>query len=273
MRPCRMKLSKNCSSSLLTLLALRERAARDQRQLFYAEGVRALIEAAASSFPLEALFYCPSLLPSEFIRRFIRCQRKRGVPCSQLTPAEYRQISRCEEPQGILAVMQQQWTKLPDVTADAIATGAWLALDEIRAPGNLGTIIRSAEAFGACGLILLDNKVDPFDPGCVRASMGALFHVPLVRTSLAELLAWKTKHNCQLIGTSPQGTTSHFDFPFEPRSILWMGSERKGLLPQQQSLCDGIVKIPMCGRSDSLNVAIASGICLAEVFRQRHKSQ
>lgn len=263
-----MKSPKNSFSSFATLLALRERVERDQQQLFLAEGVRALTEVAASPLSLKALFYCPSLLSSDFARRLIRQQRKRGVPCSQLTRSQYQQISHSDEPQGILVVAEQQWTQLPNISP----TGIWLTLDEIRTPGNLGTIIRSAEAFGISGLILLGDKIDPFAPACVRASMSALFHVPLMRASLDKFLTWKVQHDCQLIGTSPHGTTAHFDFPFGPRTIVWMGSERQGLSLQQQSLCDGLIKIPMCGRSDSLNVAVAAGICLAEVFRQLHKA-
>lgn len=259
-----MNLPKNrCSFS--TLLALRQRAPRDRHQLFYAEGGRALFEASQSPSSLEALFYCPALLSNPFARRLLRQWRKRGVPCSQLTKNQYLQISPSEEPQGVFVVVRQHWTPL----AEAAPAGCWLALDEIRTPGNLGTIIRSAEAFGA-SLILLGEKIDPFDAACVRASMSALFNIQMVRTTMTDFLDWKTRHNCGLIGTSPQGKTAHFDFCFGPRPILWMGNERQGLSALQQNLCDDIIKIPMSGRSDSLNVAMAASICLAEVFRQRN---
>lgn len=262
-----MKKSKTWSASLSTLLTLRDRAARDRHQLFYAEGVRPLAEAGAARADLEVLFYCPSLLTNQFAHHTVRRLRKIGVPCSQLTAHEYQQISRSEEPQGVFLVARQNWTELCDATPDAGC--CWLALDEIRTPGNLGTMIRSAEAFGAAGLMIIGDKVDPYDPTCVRASMGALFNIRLVRVKMTDFLAWKARRDCSLIGTSPHGTAVHFDFPFGPRPILWMGGERQGLSLQQQAHCDGLVKIPMGGRSDSLNVAVAAGICLAEIFRQR----
>jgi TrmH family RNA methyltransferase len=262
-----MKLpKKRCSVvTVSTLLALQNRATRDENQLFYAEGVRALVEATHAQIPLEALFYCPALLSYQFARRLLRRLRKQGVPCSQLTNAQYQQISRSDEPQGVCFVARQNWTNLQNATPQ----NCWLALDEIRTPGNLGTMIRSAEAFGAQGLVLLGDQVDPFHPTCVRASMGALFNVQFMRASLPDFLAWKMVHNCQLVGTSPHATIAHFDFRFGPRSIIWMGSERQGLSIEQQKLCDAIIQIPMSGRSDSLNVAMAASICLAEVFRQR----
>lgn len=261
-----MNLSKNCCF-LSTLFTLRERTARDGRQLFYAEGVRPLVEAVQTHSSIEALFYCPAFFVHPFARRLVRRLRKQGVPCSQLTREEYLKMSRSETPQGVFLVARQNWTHLK--AAEWKDGSCWLALDEIRTPGNLGTIMRSAEAFGAIGVIFLGEKTDPFDPACVRASMGSLFNLQLVRATMQDFLAWKQRHKGQLIGTSPHGSNSHFDFPFGGRPILWMGSERQGLSSQQQALCDDIIKIPMGGRSDSLNVAMAASICLAEVFRQK----
>lgn len=260
-----MKFPQNRRSSVV-LCALQQRAARERQQLFLAEGIRALVEVTHAQVSIEALFYCPSLLSHTFARRIIRRYRKQGVPCSQLTKEEFLSVSRSDEPQGVIFMARQKWTTLENLAP----TGVWLALDEIRAPGNLGTIIRSAEAFGVAGLILLGDAIDPYDPACVRASMGALFSIQLIRAPISDFLSWKKRNAYQLIGTSPQGTTAHFHYDFSPRSILWMGSERHGLSRHQQSLCDHIIKIPMCGRSDSLNVAMAASICLAEIFRQRH---
>jgi TrmH family RNA methyltransferase len=145
----------------------------------------------------------------------------------------------------------------------------WVALEAIHSPGNLGTILRTCDAVGAAGVILLGEAADPYDPATVRASMGSLFAQRLVRATPAELLAWKQRHGCRLIGTSPAGTVDYRELIYRPPMVLFMGSERHGLPAVHQTLCDEMVRIPMVGAADSLNLAVATSVMLYEVFGRR----
>jgi TrmH family RNA methyltransferase len=110
---------------------------------------------------------------------------------------------------------------------------------------------------------------DPYDPASVRASMGALFSQRFVRTTAEELFAWTRRHHCLLAGTSPAGAADYRAVSYRPPTVLFMGSERKGLPPEHQARCDAVVRIPMVGSSDSLNLAVATSVMLYEIFNQR----
>jgi RNA methyltransferase, TrmH family len=145
----------------------------------------------------------------------------------------------------------------------------WLALDTIRSPGNLGTIMRTAEAVGAAGVICIDSDIDPFAPTIVRASMGATLHLRIVQTTETDFAAWREKHDVLLVGTSPHEGGDFRQLVYPERVVLWLGSERKGMGEAQKAVCDTLVRIPMVGRADSLNVATATAVLLYEVQRQR----
>jgi len=135
-----------------------------------------------------------------------------------------------------------------------------------------GDDLRTGDALGASGLILIGDAVDPYDPACVRATMGAIFAQRLVRLSPAEFAAWKRFGGCRLVGTSPHGAHDYRAVVYPPQTVLFMGGERRGLSEERRRLCDHLVCIPMVGRSDSLNLAVATGILLYEVFNQRREN-
>ena len=147
-----------------------------------------------------------------------------------------------------------------------------MALDQVHSPGNLGTILRTGDAVGASGLILLGDAVDPYDPACVRATMGAIFAQRLIRVTAAEFAAWKCRSGCRLVGTSPHAARDYRAVSYPVQTVLFMGGERRGLSNERQRLCDDLVRIPMVGRGDSLNLAIATGVLLYEVFNQQRKN-
>jgi len=164
-------------------------------------------------------------------------------------------------------VLRQQWETLADVTLRR-APG-WVALDAVADPGNLGTIVRTADAVGAEGLILLGESTDLYDPAALRASMGAIFAQRLVRSDVASFVAWKQEQGVFVVGTSDSATTDYHRFSYPQPLVLLMGSERHGLTPQLQASCDVVVSIPMHGRSDSLNLAVATAVMLYELLNQR----
>jgi TrmH family RNA methyltransferase len=246
---------------------LHERAERDQRGLYQIEGMRLVSSAIQHQAHIETLIACRPLLIHPFARRLVRCRQQAGTPILWVTPEVLHTITLTADPQGVAAVVRQRWDALGRVKpADELC---WIAHDIIQAPGNLGTILRTSEAVGGVGVILLGEDIDPYHPAAVRATMGAGFAQRFVRTTVADFARWKRRRGVQLVGTSPHAALDYHGVVYQAPTVLLMGGERKGLSPELQALCDVMVRIPMVGEGDSLNVAIATAVMLYELFNQR----
>jgi RNA methyltransferase, TrmH family len=267
----RRPISDARNASIAAVLRLMEdRAERERTGLFYTEGLRFVYRALESRFaPIEAVLVAPDLLPPPFGRRLLQKVRDAALPVVEVTPTVFRRLSRVDEPQGIGAVVRQRWDRLSRVRPDAGL--CWVLLDTVRAPGNLGTVLRAMDAVGAAGVILLGQEIDPYSPDAVRATMGALFALRYIRTTVAEFDRWRERHGVTLVGTSPHASDDYCAYRYPERLVLWMGGERKGLSPEQMAACDKSVQIPMVGSSDSLNLATATSVLLYEVFNQRRR--
>ena len=192
---------------------------------------------------------------------------RRGVDVLEVSEDVFLRLSLKEGPQGLAAVVRQRWERLDVVTP---APGSpWVALDSVADPGNLGTILRTNDAAGGAGIILLGQSTDPYDPSAVRASMGAIFNQQIAKSTLSEFKAWKERSGCPVIGTSDAAAQDYHTFTYPDPLVVLMGSERQGLQPEHQAICDEIVSIPMRGKSDSLNLAVATAIVLYEILNQR----
>ncbi len=246
---------------------LRRRDARDQTGLYYAEGLRFVLQAIQHHAALEALVICRPLLTNALAQRLVRQQRQLGIPVLDVTPHVLHQLALVEDPQGIGAVVRQRWEPLSRVSLRNEL--CWIALQVVRSAGNLGTILRTSDAVGGAGIILLGNEIDPYDPSAVRATMGALYTQRLVRTTVAEFERWKQQQRGLLVGASPAAPIDYRALTYRSPTILLMGEERKGLSSDLQALCDHLVRIPMVGSSDSLNLGVATGVMLYELFNQR----
>lgn len=258
-RPARAPLSFE------QVLGLRSRRLRDERGLFFAEGIRFLADAVHHRAPLRSLVVAPSLLTNAYGRRMVEAVRRVGVLCLEAPAAAFRTLSLAEEPQGIGLVARQRWTRLAGTRPGAAS--CWLALDEVRSAGNLGSMIRTAEAVSAAGIIVLPESVDPFDPVAVRATMGAIFAQRLIRATPGQLAAWKRQNGVTLVGAAPSAAVDYRDAAYPRPLAVLMGGERRGLAPEHRALCDLLVRIPMSGRVDSLNVAVATGVVLYEAVK------
>ncbi len=247
----------------------RDRKERQQSGLFYVEGLRIAGEAVESGWEIDSLIVAPELLVSEFGQRLAAEQRERGVPVLEVSAEVFQSMALKEGPQGIAALVRQRWVPLEQARLDG--SSVWVALDSVADPGNLGTILRTLDAVGGEGIILLDQVTDPYDPTTVRASMGAIFSQKLVKTSFSAFSAWKQTGDYPLIGTSDRGAVDYQAVEYPRGMVLLMGSERHGLLEQHVAICDTIVRIPMVGRSDSLNLAVATAVVLYEIFNQRRR--
>jgi RNA methyltransferase, TrmH family len=260
-------ITSTSNDKIKEIRKLQDRKARMESGTFFLEGLRLVGEAVQSDAAIEELVVAPDLLRSEFGQDLVRQQSMKGVPIVEVGVEVFRRISQKDGPQGIGAVVKQRWLDLAQV--DLVPGKLWVALDAVADPGNLGTILRTNDGCGGAGVILLDQSTDPFDPASVRASMGALFDQMIVRTSFAEFSAWKTAKSISLVGTSDAATADYHAYTYPERFVLMMGSERFGLLPQALELCDAVVSIPMRGKSDSLNLAVATAVVLYEILNQR----
>lgn len=246
--------------------SLRSRQERERTGLFFVEGVQLVVEAAQQSAPIEEVVLAPELLTSSLGWEVVRQQQARGVPCLEVTAEVFASLSLKEGPQGIGAVVRQQWETLERVDpSDGLC---WVALESVQLPGNLGTILRTGAAVGAAGAVLIGSAADPYDPTALRASMGAIFSQRLARATFAAFVDWTRQHGSQIVGASPAAETDYRAASYHRPLVLLMGGEQRGLSAQQQARCDQVVRIPMVGRVDSLNLAVATGLMLYEVFYQ-----
>ena len=245
---------------------LRDRKERQQTGLFYIEGLRIVAEALQTGAQIEYLVIAPGLLSSPFGKQLLQSEAARSIPVIEVSDETFLGFSNKDGPQGLGAVVKQKWATLDQIRK---RSATWVALDAVQDPGNLGTILRTLDSVGGAGVILLDQATDPYDPSSVRASMGAVFSQLLIKTSLQEFAAWNHANPIPVVGTSGTAQLDYHQVKYPFPSILLMGSERQGLLDQHLKICDMIVKIPMIGRSDSLNLAIATAIVLYEMFNQQ----
>ena len=241
-----------------------ERQYRDSQQLFFVEGVRNFVQAVDHHFPVDVLVYSEKLLINPIARKLVRMLKRAGVPFARVSPEQFRRVSRTERASGVAAVLRQRVLRLEQVLPDQ---QCWTAISHVRSPGNFGSLLRTSAAVGAAGFILLGDSIDPFDPGVVRASMGAIFKQTLVRTSVEQFRRWVRRHDLQVIGASPDGTLEYDRISYARSPVLMLGGERQGLTDEQRSMCRSVVRIPMVEGTDSLNVAVAGSLLMYEVFR------
>lgn len=242
-----------------------DRRCRDRRGLFFVEGVRNFAEAIDHGCPVYALVYSERLLTSVVARMLVRRQKRTGVPFARVTPDQFRQISRAERASGVGAILYQPIQELPHVTPGDHP--CWVALGQVRSPGNFGTLIRTSAAIGGAGFILLDPGVDPFDPVVVRPTMGALFRQKFVRANTEQLRRWVDRHQLQVVGASPDGAVEYDQVRYIRPTVLMLGNERSGLTAEQRAICRQIVRIPMLADTDSLNLAVAGSLIMYALFR------
>ncbi len=248
---------------------LRQRKYRQETGLILVEGIhhvgQAVEAAAETGVTIDSLYYSPELLSSDYALQLVQGAARSEIPCFTASAQVFASISDKENPQGILAVTRLPQRRLTDFSPGNFHWG--VALVSPQDPGNIGTILRTVDAVGASGVLLLDEAADPGHPSAVRASMGSLFWHPVVETSFADFAAWSRKHGYHVYGTSAQGSLDirhvhHYERPM----VLLLGSEREGLTPDQAAYCQHLLRLPMQGRVTSLNLAVAAGIMLYEML-------
>jgi TrmH family RNA methyltransferase len=258
-----MIITSSSNPRIKQIRKLRERKERQESGLCYLEGLRIVGEAIQQDASLDSVIVAPELLTSPFGQELVKISAGKGADILEVSADVFRSFALKEGPQGIAAVVQQRWAGLDTVQPDS---GLWVALDAVADPGNLGTILRTADAIGGQGVILLDYATDPYDPTAVRASMGAVFCQKLVKAPFDQFALWKRAGGLPVVGASGAGTTDYHHAQYPTSLVLLMGSERQGLLDHHLQLCDELVRIPMPGHMDSLNLAVATAVILYEIY-------
>ncbi|HEX7117879.1 MAG TPA: RNA methyltransferase [Longimicrobiales bacterium] len=244
---------------------LHRRKVRDAEGLFLAEGVRGVEDLVASGIPLRLAVVSPSAEEGDRGRALVRALGERTT-VRRVADGEIAALAGTESPQGVLAVAE-----IPRWSLDAVQPGATatvLVLDGVQDPGNFGTLVRTADAFGVDLVAALPGTVDPWNPKAVRSAAGASFRIPVVQPSIDRLLAWLRGHGFGIYGAEAGGTDIGA-VRIESRAALVVGNEGAGLSAAVRGAADALVAIPIAGHAESLNVAVAAGILLYLLTRRR----
>jgi len=263
-RPCHRVITSLQNPTIKAVGALEMRKVRRETGLFVAEGASVLVTARDHGWRPKTLLYQPEAAEGEIHRQLVKWALQSGAEILEVSEAVLAKVASKENPQSMLAVFQQAWHTLPEpreVKPDAV----WVALEEIRDPGNLGTIIRTADAVGAGGIILIGTSCDPYSREAVRASMGSIFAVPLAKIDRDGFLSWRQTWPGEVVGTHLAATEDFRAVSYRGPTLLVMGSEGPGLSDALTRACDRLVKIPMAGKLDSLNLAVATALTLYQI--------
>ena len=246
--------------------ALANKKDRDETKSFMAEGLKLVIDALELGFEIRTLVYAKNVKDKPQVVQAATKTVARGGLVLEVSEKVLSSITRRDNPQMVVGIFTQRWTSLRDIRPKAGET--YVALDRVRDPGNLGTIIRTADAAGASGVILLGETTDPYSMETVRATMGSVFALPLVKASPADFLAWKKGAGVSVVATHLAGAVDYRTIDYRKKPVvLLMGNEQAGLPDALAREADALARIPQAGLADSLNLAIATGIMLFEARR------
>ena len=244
--------------------ALSQKKSRDESRTFLAEGLKLVIDALDRGWAIRTLVYAKAGKGKPLVEKVAARTVAAGGLVLEVSEKVMSSITRRDNPQMVAAVFEQRWTPLRDIQPKGSET--WIALDRVRDPGNLGTIIRTADAVGASGVILVGDCTDPFSMETVRATMGSMFALPLVKTTPADFLKWKKSVDARLVATHLAGAVDYRTIDYRSKPvILMMGNEQSGLPDDLAGAADKLARIPQVGMADSLNLAVATGVMLFEV--------
>lgn len=244
--------------------SLRMRKARAETGLFLADGVSVVITAREQGWTPNILVYAAGEKQSKAAMGLVEWAAAGGTECLEVTEPIIAKLAARDNPQNVMAVFEQRWIDAPEAGGES-ADGVWLALEEVRDPGNLGSIIRTADAVGVRGIVLIGASCDPYSPEATRATMGSVFSVPLARMSARKFGDWINGWPGDVVGTHLSATTDFRAVTYRAPTVLLMGSEGSGMSKEMAGVCTQLVKIPMAGRLDSLNLAVATALALYQI--------
>jgi len=249
-----------------TLRGLDRKKNRAETGLFLAEGTRLVMQGFENDWRADALVCASTMLDRPLVRDLVDRAIAQETRVVEVSDRVMGQITRKDNPGAVVAAFEQKHH-----TLDALAqpgNGIWLALYEIRDPGNLGTILRTADCAGLAGVVLLETCCDPYSIEAVRASMGSVFDIPFAASDFSAFNSWRQSARLNMVAASVNGTVRHDEAGYTDRAIIMMGNEQAGLPDAVEAACDTLAIIPMRGGADSLNLAQATAIMSYEAWRQ-----
>jgi TrmH family RNA methyltransferase len=254
---------------------LENRKERDETGLFLIEGYRELKRAADSGIAIQTLFICPKFFLGSNEEALIDQVKQSGAEIIACAPSVFQKLSYRDRPDGLVAIAVQMRRPLRDLVAMLASKKEpfLIVAEAIEKPGNLGTILRSADAAGVDGVIVCDRCTDIYNPNVVRASVGTLFTVPVVEATSSETLLWLQQRKIKVVAATPSAKEEFTVAELRGAVAIAVGTEQLGLTEVWMNTADIKVRIPMHGVADSLNVATATTLLLYEVVRQRKSGQ
>lgn len=245
---------------------LAQKKNRDGSNRFIAEGLKLVVDAIDRGWDIETLIYAKAVSDKPLIQKKAAQVVANSGLVLEVSEKVLTSITRKDNPQAVVGVFSQKFTPIEDIKPQPNET--YVALDRVRDPGNLGTIIRTADAAGISGIILVGATTDPFSIEAVRATMGSVFSLPIIRVSIEEFISWKEQNDINVIGSHLKGSKDFRAIEYKAKPcVLLMGNEQAGLPDELSSICDALARIPQVGDADSLNLAIATGLMIYEARR------
>lgn len=262
-----MLISSMQNPRVKQVVKLRKQSERKRSGVTIIEGYREILRALENSWPAETLFYCRALFLGENEDRLIEDCRSRGAQVYECSENVFRKMSYRDRPDGLIALAPIVQKKLQDLNLSD--NPLILVAEHLEKPGNLGTLLRSADAAGVEAVIVCDKCTDINNPNVVRASIGTLFYIPVAEATTEETIAFLREKNIQILSATPHATAEYFDVDMKTPTAIVVGAEQFGLSERFMQESDLNVRIPMLGKNDSLNVSTAATILLYEAVRQR----
>jgi RNA methyltransferase, TrmH family len=245
---------------------LTDKKHREESGTFMAEGLKLVIDALELGWTIRTLVYAKAAKGKPLVEQVAAKTVANGGLVLEVSEKVLSAVTRRDNPQMVVGIFEQRWKKLDEVRPAKGET--FVALDRVRDPGNLGTIIRTADAAGASGVILVGDSTDPFSLETVRATMGSVFAMPVTRCSAEDFLAWQKRSGAQVVATHLAGAVDYRTVDYERKPVvILMGNEQSGLPDNMARAADRTVRIPQQGRADSLNLAVATAVMLFEARR------
>jgi TrmH family RNA methyltransferase len=258
-------ISSTSNDTVKLLKSLDRKKERQETGLFLAEGLHFVAEAMGNGWTPKVVFADAAAAERPEVADVLKRMKNAGARVLTASEKVLASLSQQANAQDIVAAFHQRLTPLADLRATGKAR--YVALYEIRDPGNLGTVIRTADAAGCDGVILIGTTCDPFSVEAVRATMGSLFAMPLATASFDHFCVWAKTGNVRIVAASMRGDHAHDKATYGDRSCILMGNEQSGLPASAEDACDELVRIPMAGRAESLNLAIAAGVMIYDAWR------
>lgn len=266
-RPGQVKEITSLANPIIKdIKALSEKKNRERSGTFMAEGLKLVLDALETGWQIETLIYSKAGKGKPLVEKAAARTVAAGGLVLEVSEKVLSSVTRRDNPQMVVGIFHAQWQPLAEIRPEPGET--WVALDRVRDPGNLGTIIRTADAAGASGVILVGETTDPFSLETVRATMGSVFSMPVARASVADFIKWQKGSGTSMVATHLKGAIDYRTADYKSRPVvILMGNEQSGLPDELADAAGTRVRIPQQGRADSLNLAVATAVMLFEARR------